>query len=231
MSKLLLKEHALQLRKQGKSYSQIKQILGVSKSTLSIWLNKYPLSKQQIRMLRDTNEARIEKYRETMRLKKEKKLNSYYREAKSLLPLSNRELLFAGIFLYWGEGSKTEPGLISISNTDPNVLQFALSWIINALQIPKKKIRVLLHLYSDMNVQKTIEFWSRRLKIRKNQFLRPYIKNSSRLDLTEKGYGHGTCNIRVSNAHIKQKILMLIKAISDHYAEMSNARTTSNYED
>ena len=62
---------ALILRKQGKSYSQIKTILKVSKSTLSLWLRDYPLSRQRIRELRDWSEQRIEKCRETKRKKKD----------------------------------------------------------------------------------------------------------------------------------------------------------------
>ena len=44
-------EKALALRKQEISYSQIKKILGVSKSTLSDWLHKFPLSEEKIREL------------------------------------------------------------------------------------------------------------------------------------------------------------------------------------
>lgn len=64
---------ALRLRRQGKSYSQIKKEIGVSKSTLSCWLRTYPLNKKQIEKLmklRATSEVRIERYRETMRKKK-----------------------------------------------------------------------------------------------------------------------------------------------------------------
>jgi len=83
---------ALILRKRGMSYSQIKKILKVSKSTLSLWLRNYPLSKQRIRELRDWNEQRIERCRETKRKKKEERLNQFYKEQKKLLfPFNKRE--------------------------------------------------------------------------------------------------------------------------------------------
>ncbi len=217
MTKTLLRQRALELRKLGKSYSQIKKELRVSKSILSTWLHKYPLNKNQIRLLRDISEVRIEKYRETMRLKREKRLNNYYKEAKKLLPLSGKELLLAGIFLYWGEGSKTEPGLVSVSNTDPRVLTFVLRWMYDALKVPKEKIRVLLHVYKDMDIQQIITYWSNELKIDKKQFIKPYVKESNRIGLTEKGYGYGTCNIRITDTVFKQKIMMTIKAVSDCY--------------
>lgn len=220
MTHVILKRKALELRKQGKSYNQIKKEIGVSKSTLSEWLRRFPLSKGQIRLLRDINEVRIEKYRNTMRLKRETKKLTYYNEQKQILiPLSKKEIYLAGLFLYWGEGAKTLHGQVDISNTDPSVLKFVLYWMTIALGIPKEKVRVNLHLYKDMNINETIEFWSRELGISKDQFIKPYIKNSNRSDLDQKGFGHGTCHLVVNNTVIKEKIMMGIRAMGDHAAE------------
>src|SRR3989344_1149266 len=93
------REKAMGLRKQGMSYSQIKQRLGVSKSTLSYWLRDYPLSDKRIRELRDWNEKRIERYRETRRRQREKLLSDIYKEVKKdVLPLSKHDLLVTGLF-------------------------------------------------------------------------------------------------------------------------------------
>ena len=76
MARLVEREKALALRKQEMSYSQIKEILSVSKSTLSGWLKDFPLSKKRINALRGKNEKRIERYRETRRKTKEKSIAS-----------------------------------------------------------------------------------------------------------------------------------------------------------
>ncbi len=218
MSRKLDRQKALELRLKGKSYSQIKEALNVSKSTLSLWLKSYPLTKDQINSLRGKNPKRIEKFRETMRLKHESRLKTVYdKKMKTLLPLTNKELLVAGLFLYWGEGSKTT-GNVSINNTDPDVLKFTLFWFCNVLKIPKDKIKVNLHLYKDMNPQQEMKFWSNCLKIPTSQFTKPYIKSSNRENLTHKGFGHGTCGLAVHKIHIKEQIMMSIKAISDHYS-------------
>ena len=67
------KEKVLAMRLKGMSYSQIKSEIKVSKSTLSLWLQKYPLSEKRIRELRDWNPQRIEKCRIT----KENKRNLF----------------------------------------------------------------------------------------------------------------------------------------------------------
>src|SRR3990167_7463158 len=150
MAKFFEHKKALELRKEGKSYNQIKQTLRVSKSTLSYWLHDAPLSSEQMKMLRDWNEVRIEKFRETWRKKKELRLNEFYEVAKKqILPLSERELHIAGLFLYWGEGLKGLKYPLMISNTNPTVIQFSLFWMNKILKISKESLRFKLHLYSD----------------------------------------------------------------------------------
>lgn len=218
MAKIKVRELALGLRQQGKSYSQIKSLLGVSKSTLSLWLRKYPLSHKQMRLLRDFSEVRIENFRKTMQLKKDTRLNLTYLEAKrQILPFSERELLIAGTLLYWGEGSKGLPGSLSVSNSDPKLVRFVLYWFMHSLKIPRKKIMARLHLYQDMNEKAEFRFWSKELNLPLINFQKSYIKSSNRIDLTYKSFGHGTCNLYISNIRILERVLMTIKAIADHF--------------
>ncbi|MFA5230028.1 MAG: helix-turn-helix domain-containing protein [Candidatus Paceibacterota bacterium] len=101
MAKLKDHKNALVLRKAGKSYSQIKRLLGVSKSTLSAWLKDYQLSRQDLDRLVYKNEVRIEKYRQTMQNKRTDRLQKIYSEQKNIIStLSNREIFIAGLFLY-----------------------------------------------------------------------------------------------------------------------------------
>src|SRR3989338_10613798 len=219
MTRFKDREKALTLRKQGKSYSQIKKIIGVNKSTLHYWLKDYPLSKQRIRELRDWNEQRIEKFRETMRAKKEKRLKQFYDEQKKLfLPLKNREVFLAGLFLYLGERSKTKDSYLSVANTDPSVIKFFIYWLIKELMVPRKKLRIHLHLYSDMGIEEKIHFWSKKINVPRNQFTKPYVKKNSSVNINRKGrFGHGTCCVNIGDARLSERILMTIKAISDYY--------------
>ena len=220
MTRFIDKEKALALRKKEMSYSQIKSILGINKSTLSGWLKDYPLSKARVDALRGKNEKRIERYRGTMKNKKDKRLNGFYLEEKAkIFPLTKRDFFIAGLFLYWVEGSKTISTTVCVSNTDPSISNFFIDWALKHLKVPKEKINILLHLYNDMDINKEIEFWSRRLNIPKSQFKKPYIKRSSIKSINYKGmFGHGTCNVRIYDARLSEKILMGIKAISDSYS-------------
>jgi len=219
MARLKDREKALELRKKEMSYSQIKKIIRVSKSTLSLWLRDYPLSKERIRELRDCNERRIERFRETMRRKKEDRLNKTYNKQRlEILPLNKKELFVAGLTLYWGEGTKSNMNSLGISNSDPAVIKFFIYWLTKILSVPPKKIRILLQLYNDMNVDKEIKYWVNTIKVPKRQFSKPYIKKTSSKRINHKGsFGHGTCQARIGNTFLSEKVMMSIKAVSDYY--------------
>jgi hypothetical protein len=222
MARAIDRQKAIDLRKKGKTYGQIRQELGITKSTLSDWLSKYPLSKEQLALLgknkANSRQIAIEKTSIAKQKKHQFRIESTYKEQKKYwVSLSQKELEIAGLFLYWGEGNKRLNGSVFINNTDPSVLKFALYWYLKGLRISKEKIKVDLHLYSDMNIQEEISFWSRALKLPVSQFRKPYIKASTRVGIDQKGFGHGTCGLNVNDVLLKEKIIMGIKAISDYY--------------
>lgn len=118
---------------------------------------------------------------------------------------------------YIGEGSKRLKGSVNISNTDPKVIKFALYWLTHSLEIPRTKVKVALQLYSDMDIQQAMEFWHRELNLPLSQFIKPYIKESKRVNIEHKGFGYGTCGLIVYNTSLKEKIIMGINAIADIY--------------
>jgi hypothetical protein len=208
------KQLVLSLRNKGLSYSQIKQKVKVSKSTLSLWLKDFPLSKKQIEILRDKNPVRIERFRNTMRMKKEKEeAAAFLKVKKEMKPFSNREKLIAGLFLYWGEGTKAAPCTVAMTNTDPDILKFFVSWL-QMIGIKKEKMKVVLHLYSDMDVGKEVQFWSTYLKLPLSQFRKPYIKKTRLSNITYKsGFGHGTCSVLYLNKDLYLYVMSALKLL------------------
>lgn len=210
------KQKALIMRKKGMSYSQIKEKLNVSKSTLSGWLHDFPLNEERIRELRDNSPIRIEHYRNTMRAKKEARLKEVYKKVlKDIGNISERDLFIAGLFLYWGEGTKTQNSMSSLTNTNPSMLKFFIKWL-ELFDIKKKDLKVKLHLYCDMDIDQSLNFWSKELKIPLSQFYKPYIKKINIKSITYKnGFGKGTCSVIVGNRDLWEYIMMGLKYISE----------------
>lgn len=225
MANRILRAQAIKLRIEGYTYGQIKRELNVAKSTLSDWLRNLPLSKESLKRLSKNKEissdVRIERFRKTFQDKWFTRLNKVLEsQKKEILPLTEKELFLAGVFLYWGEGSK-QRNIVAISNTDPRVIKFALYWMTRVLRVPKEKICVRLHLYSDMNPKRETNFWSTTLGIPRNQFKPPHTKKTTREGLTYKSFGHGTCNLICFSVLLSEKIAMTIKAISEFYGAKS----------
>ena len=102
MSRIKDKSKAIELRRKGMSYSQIKAELGISKSTLSGWLQDMPLSEDRVRELGPMNLKRIERCRNTKLKHRQERLKNIYNKARlDIGELSKRELFLLGLFLYW----------------------------------------------------------------------------------------------------------------------------------
>jgi hypothetical protein len=219
------KNNAIVLRKQGRTYSEIVKTLHVAKSTLSDWLKNYPFTKNQIHSLRiKIHSKRVIGIKKTIITKRHKKLVRIKEineiEKKVILPISKREFYIAGLMLYMGEGRKGDNSTVSLNNTDPKVVILFLHWLVHILMVPKERIRVIVHLYKDMNINKSLDYWSTYLSIPRKQFIKPYIKQSVRQQIDQKGYGQGTCGLYIYDRKLKLKILAGIDAIASDVSRM-----------
>lgn len=216
MARKIDKQKAILMRRKGMSYSQIKEKLIVSKSTLSDWLSGMPLSEKRIRELRDFNPQRIERYRNTMMAKKNVRMKEVYQKvSRDIGIFSKREIFLLGLFLYWGEGTKAQNSLVALTNTNPAMLKFFIEWL-KLFGVKNKDLKVKVHLYSDMNINKALDFWSKELKIPISQFYKPYVKRVSLKSITyNNGFGKGTCSVILGSRDLWEYIMMSIKYISE----------------
>lgn len=216
-----LREKAIKLRLQNKSYSEIKKRLGVSKSTLSYWLKDLPLSEEQIKKLQKVgwqkSEASRERYRNTMKakriIKERKEYQSYLAKFKKL---SEESEFAAGLMLYHAEGGKKVPSRIALANTDPQLILFFIKWLIKFFNFNKADIRAQLHLYENMNIDKEENFWYNKLEFSKKQFYKSSIRKIKPGSFTYKdSIRHGTCSIYAFGVDKKRQLISAIQAFLD----------------
>ncbi len=213
MAKYKDRDLAISLRKQGMSYSQIKQQLKVSKSSLSLWLKKYPLSQERIRELRDHSEKRIENFRNTMKLKRDVRLDMAYEKAKKDIGrISKRELFIAGFMLYWAEGTK---GDLAFTNTNAAMIKVFVGWL-RLMKVSVGRIKIQLQLYKDMKADEKVNYWSQELEIPISQFRKPYFKKTSSTRINYRGaFGQGTCTIMIHDRKLADYVAMALKYVAN----------------
>jgi len=219
-----LREQTIKLRLEKElSYTEIRKRLGVPKSTLSYWLSEFPLSEERILELRRQGwkkaEAKIERFRTTMRRKRKLKDREIYNKyQKNFTKLSKDTFFIAGLMLYLGEGNKRNYYTISISNTDSRIIKFFVQWLNEFLEIPKEKMKVELHLYENMDIEKEKKFWGDILRFKEYQFYKPAIRKLQKNSFSYKeSYRHGTCALSVTDGEKKRELMMAIQAFLDRY--------------
>ena len=218
------REQAIKLRvEKNFSYSEIKQKLGVPKSTLSYWLRGFPLSEERIlELLRQgwkKGEASRERFRLTMQKKRELKDREIYNKyQKRFAKLSKDAFFVAGLMLYLGEGDKRRYERISLANTNPEVIKFFIKWMIEFLKIKKEEIKAELHFHEGMDVEKEKKFWRNELKFSETQFYKTQIRKLRKGSYSYKeSSNHGTCSIYVMGVERKRELMMAIHAFIDRY--------------
>lgn len=222
-----LRSKAVELRvKKEMSYSAISKKLNVPKSTLSYWLNEYPLSEEKILELRragwEKGEASRERYRNTMREKRKKMEGEEYKKWKVYFKnINTKDLMVAGLMLYLGEGGKKNSSQVSIANTDPKVIEIFLHWLETCFLVPRTEAKVQLHLYESMNVVKERKFWQNTLRLKKEQFYKSSVRKLKPHSFTYSAtMGHGTCSVYIFGVERKRKVMMAIKAFLDSVENM-----------
>lgn len=179
MTKSFERKKAIELRKQGFSYNEIRERIVVSKSTLSLWLRSVGLAKRHIRRLtekqRETQKMAVAKWHE---FRVEKTLRIKQTAHAEIPSLSRKEKWLIGIALYWAEGAKEhEKGsLIIFSNSDPAMVILFREWLLDYLHINPSDIVYELFIHEQSkNIRSAIQFWCSFMNIDPAE-LRIYLK-------------------------------------------------------
>jgi hypothetical protein len=200
------------------SYSQIKETLGISKSTLSGWLSDMPLTDSRIRELRDNNQIRIEKTRETKRLKKETRRNVVLAKVALDIESSKDPCFVSGFYLYWGEGTKSAEYTVALTNSDPSMIRCFIEWLVQ-LGVSRDNMKVKLHLYTDQEEKQLVKFWAGVTNVPRKNFYKSYIKQASADRKTYKGlFPYGTCAVFYNDRDVYEYVLAGVKYLRNRYS-------------
>lgn len=197
-----LMQEAVEFRKQGKSYSEIKKEIGVSKSTLSTWLRNIELTEiQQKGLIKKRSDAARIKAAQVLRAKRISRSIEAVSEGWNNASKEIKNPLFIlGTALYWAEGGKTAEK-ISFSNSDPLMIKLIMKWLQEYCAVPISKIKAQLHIHTLHSKKNTEQYWSKITHIPLSQFTKTYIKKTS-LGYRKNKLYRGTIVIRVHSSKL-----------------------------
>lgn len=212
---------AEKLRKKGTSIKDIATLLGVSKSTASIWCRSVELNLSQKKILRD----KMIKSGHCGRVlgakvnhdRKVEKIKDFLQKGRSFIDrLSHREKILVIASLYWGEGSKKD-SRFSFSNSDPVMIKLVADWLREEMHIERSRLapRLFINLIHKPRLKKVLKFWSNLLELPVSQFGHPVLINSSpkKIYSNYDNY-YGIIALKVSrSSELKYEVLGYIEAI------------------
>lgn len=171
-----LKPEAIRMRENGSSIREIEKLLKIPRSTLSGWLKNIKLTTSQKTKLAQNWQNALGNAREKALIwhhsQKEKRLKEAEDKAAKILEnidQKNKNMLeLALAMLYLGEGDKTN--ITSMGNSNPLILKFFIKVVESLFNINKSDIRCDIHLRSDQNEKKAVQYWSNELGLPPNIF-------------------------------------------------------------
>ena len=172
-----LREQARELRTQGQSYNEIAAQLGVSKSSVSLWVRDLPCperfayvhSERRRAGLRTFNEARSARH-----------VAETETAAAEVGELTDREVLIAGAIAYWCEGAKNKPNRkanrVTFINSDPELIKFFLRFL-DVVGVNRDDLVFRVHIHENADAGTAQQFWLKITGTRSSQFRSPSLKH------------------------------------------------------
>ncbi len=202
---------ARELRAQAWTLAEIAAELGVSKSSVSLWVRDVEFvpkprrhstgprrpSSLQLRKLADIERCRLE-------------------GIERIGQLSEREFLILGLALYAGEGAKTGSE-VKFANSDPSLVYVFVSWLRHFFEVDETRFHLSLYLHEHLDLEAANEFWSDLTDIPISRFYKPY-RAVADPSIRKTKHLYGCPAVRYCSASVHRRVMGMVAAVTSRSA-------------
>jgi len=206
------------LRIKGYSINELKEILNVSKSSISTWVKDVKLSSSaQARLMNNYTKGQLASQKTIKENTHKKNLEAEGFALNKLknLKLSDEFSLLLCTMIYECEGSKSIKDSVTFTNSDPNLIRTFLFLFRESFKLEEKKFRILMYLHGYHNENRQKKFWSEITRVPMNQFQKTFNKKNSNIHNKE-GY-QGCIQVRYRDVIIGRQIQAVAKKFMERY--------------
>ena len=225
MAKPAERIRAIELRKLGLSYREIRAEVPVAKATLSLWLRQVGLARAQRQRLTERRLAAAHRGPEKLRVQRLERVAAIHDAAREEARdrIQSRDILWAvGATLYWAEGAKAKPWRsgteFQLSNTDPTVIVLVRNWLCRYCGVDDADILYVLYIHESADVESAKKHWMELLSISDTR-LRTYFKRHNpspgRHNVGRTYHGTMRLSVRKSTALV-HRIESWIKGVAEY---------------
>lgn len=158
------------------------------------WMEKYRLPRR--------------KYSEALYLKNNPKGDPF----RLTMPQTSKdaELYGMGLGLFWGEGNKMDPRSVRLGNTDPQLIEKFLEFLIAVFRVKREDFKFSLQIFSDMNPDAAMDFWVKHLRIKRGQFYKTTVTRSGSVGTYRKKSRRGVLTVYYHNKKLRDLLVGLL---------------------
>ncbi len=218
-------DKARMLRRRGYSVKEITHMLGVAKSSVSLWVRPIKLTLVQKKRLTEKGQSlEVIERRRLMRISNERSQRQVFflDAAKEIDNISRRDLFFIGQGLYWGEGSKSSRGTAAFYNSDPRLIQIMMRFYREICNVPEEKFRAQVHLHPHLSAPHAEKYWSKISGIPLRQFQKTAQQHNKASKGKKDSLPMGTFTIAVYDTRLFLKIMGWAEGTYQHMIPEQN---------
>lgn len=119
--------------------------------------------------------------------------------------LEEHQLFALAIGLYMGEGSRKNRHQVSMANTNPDLLNVFIRFLVEICGVNKIDLRCGLNIFDDRDVDEAKHWWSEQVRIPLEQFYKPTVRPSRGGTQINKSL-YGTLTVTFINVKLKNFI-------------------------
>jgi hypothetical protein len=172
-----LRDQARELRTQGLSYNEIVARLGVSKSSVSLWVRDIPCPERFAYVHSERRQEGLRKFNAARTARQAAETEA---AAAEIGELTDREVLIAGAIAYWCEGSKNKPhrkaNRVVFVNSDPGLINFFLLFL-DAVGVNREDLIFRVQIHENADAEAAQQFWLEVTGAQPSQFRSPTLKH------------------------------------------------------
>jgi transposase-like protein len=215
------KKKAVELRKQGESIKVIARKVGVSASSVSVWVRDISLTEEQKELLKLRNPI-FDGQCAGADANKKKAVERHLKwqeEGRNKARDNNFSLFTAGCMLYWAEGyKKNNRHTVDFSNSDVNMLVLFKKFLVECFGVIDDDIGVAINMYTDLaTIEECKAYWLKSLSL-PDSCLRTVMCDKRPRNTQKKRNGllkYGTVKMMVHKTELIQQIYGATKELCD----------------
>ncbi|WP_206507475.1 hypothetical protein [Streptomyces chrestomyceticus] len=195
-----LRARARELRGRGMTYDAIQVELGVSKSSISLWVRDMPRPPRRTREQASAIGKRG--WEETLRRRDEERQRTKRVAADEIGAMGDRDLFLVGVGLYWSEGSKSKPHnpqeRVTFINSDPGMIQVFVAWL-SLLGVAPEHMQFRVQIHESADIGAAERYWADLVGVDVTSLARTTLKRHNPKTVRKnvgEGY-HGCLVVRV----------------------------------